>query len=72
MPSGLLIFWSGPSLIEGVTSLILLLSCFIEISAFKANFVDPNQMPLSAVSDLGLHTQPVFLLWDTRHKWANI
>ena len=29
--------------------------CFIEISMFNANSVDPDQMPHSAASDLGLH-----------------
>ena len=32
---------------------------FIEIPVFNANSVDPDQMPLSAVSDLGLHCLPV-------------
>ena len=31
----------------------------IEIHVFNANSVDPNQMPHSVVSDLGLHCLPV-------------
>ena len=30
-------------------------SCFIEISELNAHSVDPDQMPCSATSDLGLH-----------------
>ena len=33
----------------------LSLLCFIEISIFNANSVDPDQMPCSVVSDLGIH-----------------
>ena len=29
-------------------------------------------MPCSAASDLGLHCLPMYLLWDTRHKWVNV
>ena len=36
-----------------------------------ANSVDPDQMPHSAASDLGLHCLPMSLLWDARHKWVN-
>ena len=36
-------------------ALLLLLSCFVEISELNANSVDPDQMPHSAASDLGLH-----------------
>ena len=32
--------------------------------------VDPDQMPHSAASDLGLHCLPMSLLWDARHKWV--
>ena len=28
----------------------------------------PDQMALSAASDLGLHCLPVSLLWDARHE----
>ena len=43
---------------------------FVEISEHKANSVDPDQMPPSAASDLGLHCLPMFLLWDARLKWG--
>ena len=35
-----------------------LLPCFIEMSVVNANSVDPDQMPHSAVADLGLHCLP--------------
>ena len=37
-----------------------------------ANSVDPDQMPRSAVSDLGLHCLPMPILLETRHKWVDI
>ena len=51
--------------------LLLLLPCFVVISIFNANSVDPDQTPQYAASDLGLRCLPVSLLWDTRHKWVN-
>ena len=51
--------------------LVLLLQCFMEISVFNANSADPDLMPNSAASVLGLHCLPMSLLWDTRHKWVN-
>ena len=50
----------------------LLISCFVEISILNANSVDPDQMPHSAASDLGLHCLPMSLLWDARLKWVNL
>ena len=47
-----------------------LLPCFVEISELYANNVDPDQMPHSVESDLGLHCLPMSLLWDARHKWV--
>ena len=38
----------------------------------NANSADPDQMLQNAVSDLGLHCLPVFLLWDARPKWDNV
>ena len=67
--SSTLIARTDPFLIEGVSGKFLLLSSFVEISYFNANSVDPDQMPRSAVSDLGLHWLPIFLYWDARHKW---
>ena len=59
---------SSPLLIEGVSGLISLLLCFIEISLCNANSVDPDQTPRSAASDLGLHCLPVNLLGVSRLK----
>ena len=36
-----------------------------------ANSGDPNQMPHSVVSDLGLHCLPVTFLGVSRLKWIN-
>ena len=36
-----------------------------------ANSVDPDQMPLSAASDLGLYCLPVTLLGVSRLQWVN-
>ena len=44
---------------------------FREISVFHANSIDPDQMTLSAASDLGLHCLQITLLWDARLKWVN-
>ena len=50
--------------LRGVGSVLLLLPCFIEISVFNANRVDPDQTPRSAASDLGLHCLSMSLLWN--------
>ena len=42
-------------------ALLLLLLCFKEFPVFKANCVDPDQMPLNVASDLDLHCLPVTL-----------
>ena len=34
--------------------------------------VDPDQMPGSAASNLGLHCLPMSHLWDAGHKWVKI
>ena len=36
-----------------------------------ANSGDPDQMPLSAASDLGLHHLPISLLGISRLQWIN-
>ena len=36
-----------------------------------ANSEDPDQMPHSAASDLGLHCLPITLLGVSRLQWAN-
>ena len=43
---------------------------FCKISELNANSVDPDQMPHSEASDLGLHCLPISLLWDARLKWV--
>ena len=35
------------------------LPCFVEIHAFNANSVEPDQMPRSVTSALGLHCLPM-------------
>ena len=37
-----------------------------------ANCGDPDQMPHSAASDLGLHCLPITLLWVSRLQWVNL
>ena len=37
----------------------------------SANSGDPDQMPHSAVSDLGLHCLPITLLRVSRLQWVN-
>ena len=36
-----------------------------------ANSGDPDQMPHSAESDLGLHCLPITLLWVSQLQWIN-
>ena len=50
--------------------LVLLLSCFAEISKLNANGVDPDQTPRSAASGLDLHCLPMPLLRDTGLEWV--
>ena len=38
------------------------------MSIFNANSVDPDQMPYSVASDLGLHCLSMSLLQDTRPR----
>ena len=45
--------------------------CFIEIPVANANSVDPDQMPHSVASDLGLHCLPITLLRISRLNWVN-
>ena len=35
-----------------------------------ANSGDPDQMPHSVASDLGLHCLPITLLWVSRLQWV--
>ena len=55
-----------------IRSAWFLVFCFVDISELNANSVDPDQTPHSAASDLGLHSLPMPLLWDTRLKWVKI
>ena len=52
--------------------LVFIITRFTDIPVLNANNVDPDQMPHSAASDLGLHVLPVSLFWDARHKWVDI
>ena len=36
-----------------------------------ANSGDPDQMPHSVATDLGLHCLPITLLWVSRLQWVN-
>ena len=54
----------------GLVWFFLPLSFITEISVPNAISVDPDQMPHSAASDLGLHCLSVSLFWDARHKWV--
>ena len=58
------IIWKAPYPVEGVLAYFSLPPCFIEIPVVNANSVDPDQMPYSAASDLGLHCFPMSVLWD--------
>ena len=70
MDSSTLTLLTGPFLVKGVSGQLSLLPCFIEIPVFNANIVDPDQMPHSAASDLGLHCLTMSLLRDARHNWV--
>ena len=59
MNSSTLTLWTDSLPVEGVFGHILSLPCFIEIPAFNANSVNPDQTPRSAASDLGLHCLPM-------------
>ena len=64
--SSILASWKGPfPRKERVSSCFLLLPRFmIDIPAFNANSVDPDQTPRSAASDLGPHCLSLSILWD--------
>ena len=52
--------------------LILLLPCLMDspVFVFNANSVDTDRSPHSAASDLGLHSLPISLFGDSRHRWV--
>ena len=64
--------WTGLFPIQGCLVSFLLLPCLIGASELNANIVDPEQMPQSAASDLGLHCLRMSLLWDARLIWVKV
>ena len=64
--------WTGLYPVAGC--LVSLYYCFIEITVFNANSVDPAQMPHSMphcmVSDLGLHSLPITFFRVSRIRWV--
>ena len=72
MPGGFFCFNSLDRFIFNikVVCLFFVFSCFVEISALNANSIDPDQMPHSAASDLGLHWLWMSHLWDARQRWV--
>ena len=72
MPSTLFYLNSLDQSISGLRDVwsVLLLPSFSEMPVINANSVDPDQMPHSAASDLGLHCLPMSHLWDARPKWV--
>ena len=72
MPSGFFYFNSLDGFISYIRGvwLVFIIIIFAEISELNANSVDPDQMPHSAVSDLGLHCLPMSLLWGARVIWV--
>ena len=52
-----------------VSIYFLLLLCYKEIPVVNGNSDDPDQMPHSAASDLGLPCLPVILLGVSRLSW---
>ena len=54
-----------------MSDLFLRLSLVKEIPVLNANSADPDQMPNSVASDLGLHCLQWSHLWDARLKWVN-
>ena len=60
MASSTTTLWTSLCAVVGCL-VVLLFLCFIEILVFNANSVDPDQMPHSVASDLGLYCLPVTL-----------
>ena len=60
MPNGFLYLYSSDWSISNIRGVwvVLLLQCFIEIPVFNTNSVDPDQVPRTAASELGLHFLP--------------
>ena len=70
MPSGIFNLDSLDRFISyiGGVWLVFLITMFARISELNANNVDPDQMPHSAASNLGLHCLQMSLLLDARLK----
>ena len=69
MEYSILIYWTSPFIILGVSGVLFLFSSFfIEI---LVSSVDPEYTPHSAASDLGLHCLPRSLKRDARLIWVN-
>ena len=58
--------------IVGDVWLVFLSPYFMDIPVLNADSVNPDQMPHSVASDLGLHSLPMSHLSDTRLKWVNL
>ena len=74
MSSGLFYHNSGPISCQKQGVWLVFITTvlrFIEIPVVNANDVDPDQMPDSATSDLGLHCLQITLLVLSRVKLAN-
>ena len=73
MPNGLFYLHSSDRSISTIKHVwfVFVMTMFYRNSyVFNANSVDPDQMPHSAASDLGLHGLLMFLLWNARLKWV--
>ena len=70
MDYAILINWTSPFFICGVSGVLVILILFL-IEIPVRNSVDPDQMPHSAASDLVLHCLPLSHFWDARRKWVN-
>ena len=55
-----------------MSSLFSLILFNIKMPVLDANNVVPDQTPLYAAPDLGLHCLPMSLLWDDRHARVKV
>ena len=62
------VYWKSPISILGTSSYEIY--TFLQMAKQFANSGDPDQMPRSAASDLGLHCLPVTLLQVSRLQWV--
>ena len=70
MDFALLIKWTSPFPILGVSEVHVLNHFYFIFNRnfYYVNSVDPDQMPHSAMSDLGLHCLPRSQSWNARHE----